>query len=304
MKFKIHPTTASAALKQHRDREYRVWVLARSLDSHGSGYALISDLQELIRGEGIRGLSPRTLKKLLKKGEGSFWSVYNNRMYYKGMYAVCCELDIDRLVHSPVELDYEWAKTLKKFRAACYSSRFPAGDQHSAPISRKTLKKINGYSPRTQRNYDKTSNVERRGNLKATGLPWKKGDTNIPEGHTVDYVGQELQLFQYMPNSYRAPLMKKAPRGMMRKINQRLTAYLLCNGEEYFKHEKSYFASPKRARKRIQSAEKGDFFYIMQSNVSWPDEPGEPTITRRTSRGGQVIWSEVQVFDGERIIFS
>ena len=298
--IKLHAELAEAALKQGVDREYRVWALARSIDVGGSGKAPLTDLQQLIRDKSIRGLSPRTLKKVLQKGEGVFWvRTGDGSVWLSGLGPLCFKLGIEKLRHAPTLVGYSQAQTLKKFRAACYSARFPNGDAHSRPISRKTLTKLNGKTGRTQRSYDKVARVERKNNRQVTGMAWKKGDANIPEGYTVDYVDGELQLLKYMPNSYRAPSFSKAPRGMIRNVNKYLKAKLFHEGEEQKSLDRLYYGSDKSASKRRQSGR--GHYYVAQTRVEWPEKPERHerlTTVRRESRGGAALWSLEQHIGG------
>lgn len=300
MNCKLQPEIAQAALKLHKDREYRVWVLARALDAAGSSGVKIADLQAFIRQEEIRGLSPRTLTKALKRGEGIFWTMDGERLWLRGMWPVSKALGITRLTHAPALIGCDWAQTLKTFRAACYAARFPAGDNYSAPISRKTLSKLTGRTARTQRNYDKAAGVEKKKNYKATGKSWRKGDTNIPDGHTVDYVQGKLELLRWMPNSYRAPLLPKAPRGMVYRVNKQMRGDLFRSGEEHSKRDKLYYTSDKSAARRRQSTTPDNLFYTVKTKVTWPDKPGKPIVSFLESRGGAVIWSEIQEVGGHK----
>lgn len=130
---KIHPDLALACLRHKRDREYRLWTLARAVDTAGTGRLAVTDLQDALDTWGIKGVSPGTVRRLLNAGEAAFWHRYNRRIggwfiALSGLAAVCLFFGVDKLRHSPVYVPLELVRTVKKFRAAIFASPFARGD--------------------------------------------------------------------------------------------------------------------------------------------------------------------------------
>lgn len=289
--LKIHPDLALAALRDNQDRLYRVWVLARSLDPQGSSRVEVTVLQAAIEEHGLKGLSPGTLRRLLKRGEGTWWERGGGCLWLHSLYRICEALHVEKLSHSPANIPWPWIKSLKVFRSACYASMFPSGSFWSNPISRKALEKLTGKTGRTQRNYDKALGeyIEKQDNVAMTGISLKHG-TEIPDGYFVDKIvvnGEEvIVLLKRLPNSFRTEFTKAA-RGMTRKVNQQLRQ-LFCQ-EKKSTRERLFYQDAKAAHRRIQRAKENDWFAVQGAEISG----------HRVSktRGGRVLWTPVQMCD-------
>ena len=289
---KLHPDLALAALRLKQDRLYRIWVLARALDPQGSSRVEVAVLQAAIEEHGLRGLSPGTLRRLLKRGEGTWWECGGGCLWLHSLLRVCIALEVERLRFSPMPIGWRWLKTLKAFRAACYASPFPSGSFWSNPISRRVLEGWTGKTGRTQRNYEKAlgKRIGKRENVATTGIPLTHG-TEIPRGYFIDKVivnGEEvLALLKRLPNSFRVEFAKAA-RGMTRRVNQQLKQ-LVCQ-EKTSTRERLFYQDAKAAHRRIQQAEEGDWLAVKGIEV------GTHRVSR--TRGGSVLWAPVQVCDG------
>ena len=76
IRAKIWPELGLAALAAKQDRALRLWTLGRALDRHGSGRVKLSDLQETVAREGIKGLSASSVGRLLRDGAGGLLDVF------------------------------------------------------------------------------------------------------------------------------------------------------------------------------------------------------------------------------------
>ena len=301
--LKVHPSLAMAAMKAKVDRQYRVWVIARSLPDAGSGRVKVRDLAALIEREDVGGLSPGTLRRLLRAGgDGVFWTIFHDAsgdkvLYLRGLARVCEALGVERLSYTPLLVAVRWVKSLKGFRAVCYVSMFPCGDEFSNPISRRVIEGLTGKTPRTQRNYDAAlaGKLRKRDNAKIVGKP-RHGD-EIPDGHYLDKVrtrdGDDyLVLLQRLPNSFMVGF-ERGRRGMMRKVNQRLRYSLQNVGRG--KREKLFYRDPVAAQRRIQQQRESDWFCIAGAEV------GGRFVSE--TRGGARLWTGVQKVGGQ-VFFS
>jgi len=290
--LKVYPCLAQAAMKQRLDRLYRVWTLARSIDPMGRGYIRVADIEELIQTEDIKGLSPGTLRRLLKSGMPTFWDVFykdgERWVGLRGLRRVCVALDLTSLPENVVLIPVRWAKTVKGFRAACYGSGFPTSVM-SNPISRATIENKTGRTPRTQRAYDRAlaGQLKKRDNARIVDRKPKHG-TELSLGLYVDKVrtpegDEEIVLLQRLPNSYRVEF-KRGPRGMTGRVNGEL--------KEPFDHvakgkrEKLFYRDPQAATKRIHQRRENDWFCV--AGVTIGGRPVNQTI------GRTALWTEVQ----------
>jgi len=312
---KIHPALAQRAMKLKRDREYRLWVLARSLPGAGSGRVRVADIVALIEQEDINGLSPGTLRRLLSSGAGVFWKVCvqdgDKVLYLAGLAAVCGALGVVKLSYLPVFLPTRWARTLGGFRAACYASAFPESEW-SNPISRAVLEKLTGKTARTQQRYDAalSAKLSKRENAKIVNGKPKHGE-ELPPGVYVDKRrtanGDEFILLQRLPNSYQIEFAR-GRRGMMRRVNQRLRYSLQFVGRE--KRDKLFYRNEADVNRRLECNKPDDFFYRLKTVKKWPRLPGDgkpgktpkPIILPCKTRGGTVLWENVQKVGG-RVLF-
>jgi hypothetical protein len=302
MHVKIHPDLVLACLRQKRSKEYRLWSLARTYDGRGAGRVRLADLQAWLDVEDLRGLSPVSVKRLLRAGEGVFWMVYTvdgqRWLRLHGLASMCVSLGVDKLRRDPVLLPMRYARSLKSWRAAIYAAQF-AGDDWSNPISRRVLAELTGWGARTQRNYQRAmdARMETRQNAALTTKTWERGD-EIPEGHYPDYVGDEIMLLRRLPNSYRSDL-RHGRRGMVRRVNKRLNArnsIRFC-GMEAQERVKLFYQEQRAAQRRIQAMDEGDqFYHLPYHHKTLTDGSKMPTV--RTSRCGAALWDMWRIADG------
>lgn len=307
--LKLWPTLAQRCLKKRRDRQYRVWVLARSLPGAGRGCVRVAELSELIEREKIGGLSPGTLRRLINSGAGTFWKVFyrdgDKWLELRGLGSVCLALGVERLSSAPVLIPTRWAKTLRAFRAACYASGFPTSAM-SNPISRRVIEAQIGKTARTQRGYDAAllGKVRKQDNAQHVGNP-KHGD-EIQRGYYLDKVSlpdgtEEIALFKRLPNSFQVGF-ERGRRGMMRRVNRQLR-YPVRN-EGTGKREKLFYRDAKSVNRRLE-CNQDDFLYQLKTVMRWPKPVGDgiprkpkPISITCQTRGGADLWEGVHKVGG------
>lgn len=295
--LKIHPDLAFAALRSRHDRGLRVWLLARALDTHGAGCVRLADLRAFLVTNRIRGLSSGTLRRLIRSEYEVFWTTYRDStrggdryLQLRGLTAVCKALGLDKLRRTPVLLPLALARTLAGFRAGLFASFF-AGDEFSNPISRTALQALTGASGRTQLRWRRLlcNRLQCQRNAIATDQKWRRGD-EIPDGHYVDKLGNQIVLLRRLPNAYRSDF-QLTHRGMVRKVNNRLNithAARLC-GAAQVKRERLFYNEPRAAQRRMQSLAEGDTFYLRGAEVGGRPMPA--------ARGGAILWSRFRIAD-------
>ena len=297
--LKIHPSLAQRAMKLGKDREYRLWSLARSLPGAGSGRVKVGDIEALIASEDIGGLSPGTLRRLLKSGSPTFWTVFfqdgEKWLELRGLGAVCESLGVVRLVMAPVIIPTRWAKSLLAFRSVCYASAFP-GSVWSNPISRRVIEDLIGRTSRTQRNYDAalSGKLNKRDNAKIVNGKPKSGDELLP-GQFVDKVrtkdgDEHLVLLERLPNSFTVGF-ERGRRGMMRQVNQVLRGNSPRHVGGEAQRRKLFYRDHHAAGRRIQEQRETDWFCIAGAEVA--GRHVSETI------GKTQLWAPVQKAGGE-----
>ena len=292
--LKSYPELSAAATQRGRDREYRLWLLARFLDPRGSGRVAVADLQKLASRERMRGLSPSSVCRLLQAGDGTFWSVYRDGdrvIKLRGLARVCEALGLEKLRSNPVYIELRYARSLRAFRAALFHSPF-AGEKPSNPISRDTLEELTGVKPRTQRSYARAlgKRLDVTQNAASTSKKWTPGD-DVPEGCFVDYVDGQTRILQRLPNSYHTAFLV-APRGMIRDVNRYLRGNSARNvGAEEQSSKRLFYRSIKPVARRIQRKLEGDSFYHLGGDV-------DHKKTVKASRCGAVLWTQTRIVNG------
>lgn len=293
--LKTYPALFDAAHQQGRDRQYRLWTIARFLDPKGSGRIPVARLEEFATDTHARGLSASVLCRLLQAGDGTFWTVYEadgeRWIKLRGLANVSEALGVEKLRANPVYLELRYARSLRAFRAACLYSRF-AGDELSNPISRKTIEKISGVKPRTQRAYARAlgDRLDVQQNAATTSREWSRGD-DVPDGHFVDYVDGETRVLRWLPNSYRLHFLV-APRGMTRHVNRQLRGHSARTpGAEARNVKRLFYKSARGAVRRMQQLAEGDWFYHPGGDVD-----GEKTV--KASRCGAMLWTQTRIANG------
>lgn len=310
--LKIHPDLALAVLRARRDREYRLWLLCRSLDDNGSGWIALDRLREVTAGLSWRGLTWGTIRKLIIAGEGIFWrgttqkgkQAKGRRLYLCSLDHVCLAFNVDRLRCDPVLLTHNDAGTLSRFRAACQASMF-AGLQFSRPVSRMTLAALTGYTTQTTRNWQKKMGgrmeVQPNASVVNEDAHARLCDlAPLPENQFYERVGDHLVILRRLPNSYRVT-MPIVPRGRTRKVNGKLKAMnpgrKLANGPSAGGlrpgNARLYYAAVARDRKalirRMEQLTEDDLFLGQSALV------GERTCHQ--SRSGIDLWTCFHIID-------
>lgn len=231
----IHPALLTAFIKNRHVPSARIWLLARLLDTQGSGQIALSTLHAALskKGSPQRIASRRRLNQLLKAGEGRFWQRdKNNRLWLRGAARVAIASGLRKMAGKPILLP---TKILFARLAEVKAAFFAAIHQRPAdasPISRHTLHHLTGVSPRTQRHYDRLSHAKKQTTYALGAEVSAESHQNAAYHHGnatfifTDHrgrhgaAGRKYSAWQ-LPNRYSAPY-QSAANGRRRKINQQL----------------------------------------------------------------------------------
>lgn len=291
---KIHPRLAQRCLKLRIARAYRVWLLARAINDGGSGRVRRAELKAAITKYGWRGLSRTTLAHILRKGEGIFWRGYrrDGEPWLKlcGLAQVCLTIGINRnrLAYDPLEMPLHWGKTLAGFRAIAYASMHPIATDEEPfgnPISRATLEESVGFSRQTLYRWEQLlgDRIQKRTNA-YQNRRWNP-EKDLPANSYVDYVGNKLALFTRLPNSYALIGFRRAPRGMIREVNERLGNSPRLDEQQdpgEARRERLFYRRPQAVARRIQQRTEGDWFAFAGS---------------QQTKSGTAIWHAMTYID-------
>jgi len=206
---KAYAELGAAALKAGESRLYRLWLVARACDATGRGWLEYGELESYAAGI----CSTQTLKRSLKLGDGSYWTLdARGRIWLAGLRRILERLECDLHAH-PVYIPLEYLKRLGDFNAAMLAA-FMAGKPRT--IRQAKLAELYGRSTRTVTAYVKRA--ERLGLLKVTP---QAALTDLPpraamipalaeQGYFIVRVGGRQYTAKRMPNRYTSELCTAA----------------------------------------------------------------------------------------------
>lgn len=293
-RVKVHPDIGLAALRDHTDREARLWHVAHALDRDGRGWWAVTELTDALDPLGVDGLSPSTVRRLLQAGDGVYWQLIGDgpdrdvRLY--GLEAVARALDLERL-SQPVWIPLEHVQRLQSWRGAILGAFHAAragSATWTAPISRQRLEGLTGYGARTQRRWEKTlgGDFKSRPNAyirkdQVEDLPTTKDELEElnEQGYFLEKIGNRTVMLAFSPSSFWCAF-QLAPRGQTKKVNRVLRP---VSYERATWPTRLFFSDPKGLVNRIHELDEGERAFGYGANVNDQD------VT--TSRGGWHLWT-------------
>ena len=255
MCVKIYGSIAAAAKNQRSDSALRLWYLARMVDD-GSGVVAWSALQAVI--ERYIGTSQRHIRRLVAECERLGWLEPIQRhngehvVIVRGLERVAQGLGVVKISQGCYIPARELRK-LKAWRVACWDAFMGGrGGRRSRPISRRILERISGVDPRSQRRYHSASKrIKAQSNIAITRISSTLLDGVIDiEKRPAFRVGDRVAL--RLPNSYKVRA-RLAPRGMSRRVSQRLSSVCCTQGGDGQRRERLFYdqRGAVRAMRRI-----------------------------------------------------
>jgi hypothetical protein len=207
--------------------------------------------------------SPRHLRRLLKRGNGRFWTLQEEesgawrRVWLRSQARVADALGVARVAARPVALPLDvLLGPIGDVRAHFYASFHSSRGEEAGPISRAALAGMSGASPRAQQAYEKRAGVEAEAQF-AVG----DGETAVSRQETawqrgraaftlVDVRGQQGRpgrryVAWRLPNRYRGPRChRRLPAGRRRRLRRQLAGLRTHGGagngrmgaRRYFSH--------------------------------------------------------------------
>jgi hypothetical protein len=256
MNVKLCGELSAAALKSGLDKELGLWYELRSINYWGSGRLAVDDAIDVLVSH--FGYSERTVRRLLKSGNGIFWRIPTNgylvrrtKIEIYGLLRMSGYFNVSHLgcfVRVPLK---DWVKNK---RAWLYASLFkPDGSTKVAPISRDSIQVATGVDRRQQRRYDRAIGIKLVANFALQEI----------EGHLAPIMMQmrsKAKVFwkqRRLGNIYYSPA-SRAPRGMVKRVNALLKQRSFSSDKARL--PKRFFLTPQSA---IKTPEKADEAFLL-----------------------------------------
>lgn len=163
-----HGDIAIAAMRGGYSSHYQLWLLLHLMDRPGSGRLDLDKvklhLTELVSKHKTWEW-PR-VRSLLQEGDGRFWHVTADwsRVYYTTHARLAAALGIEKLNgrFATIQAEHVKGTSAATFRAHCFAGWLA---NHTNPISRRTIERLTGITPRTQRRYCQLAGIEQQANI-------------------------------------------------------------------------------------------------------------------------------------------
>lgn len=215
----------------------RIWLLAKLHDSDQRGWVDVGMLRAALcdKESPTRCVGWRRLRQLLQAGEGVAWQRDGQgRLWLHGTAKMALTLRVTRLAGQRAQLTAkQLCAPIAALRADFYAC-FHAQRASTAPISRACLATLTALTPRTQLNYDKRANIDRRPHFALGGRltdaatveeqRWRQGRAAFTFVDAKGLVGRprEKYLAWRLPNSYSVAAQGSQPqRTALKRYNCR-----------------------------------------------------------------------------------
>lgn len=207
-------------MRAKQEAPYRVWLLARAMDTTGKGVVGIRDLGAFCETEHV--CTREALARVIRSGSGSYWHAGSGGLCYVSLFKLCDALETRP--GRPIWLDADVLRNTRRFRAALLQSWIGSG----RTISRATMAKLSGKCDSTVGDYLRRKPTRTRAvvldnaltiaNLWQSVRPVKDYEALRAEDKRwfITVIGHKPTLCQRMPNTYLA-MFASAAVGQARK---------------------------------------------------------------------------------------
>jgi len=258
--------------------EYRAYSTIKSLDHENNGVVPWAEVFGLL----LEFMSPSSVYRVLKNGEGTFWDTRVGRrgkaLWLKGAVKLTELLDPPNLSSRRVFVPLEGLKD-RGWRAILHASELRVFTRPDQPVSRKTLRRRTGVSEASQRRHCESVLI-------------KRGHNYATDQRTCR-IHSELHLTDQLPNTYAVALdaNRSGQLKLLNRHNNRRNAVLesvpSSKGKPY------YVRLSKKAGNRVVRAVRQGYLpvYIsLHSNggiVSWESSHNLGPIPKSDRHNGQ-----------------
>jgi len=265
-----------AALRSHDEACYRVWLLARYLDTIGNGNVKLADLRAFVEEHAL--FHPQSLWRAIQKGRGAWWILTPDHLHLYGLAKMARRLDV-HLTEAPVLIPLDRLASIGSFRAALVASLFT----RERTISQAALAAMTGRDLRTIISWIKRSRLTVTKNAMLSERP-SEGPLDpelASQGYCHTVVGHAWRLVKRMPNTYQAPAdFEPAPYGLVKHIE---CSSITTTGAKH----RCYFDKPKSLLRALHRLDDEEKIY---------------TPIGRTSKDGMRLWQGFQGVNGSFVV--
>ncbi len=310
--LKVYPGLAAQALKRDVEQGLGLWSLARALDTTGSGRVSAETLQQVATELDLAGSRDGKFKRALAQAkEFDLLSVTVRRrrgvttevIEIRSAERAARSLGADSLGARPVLVPTAKLSKVGAWRAELWAAHLAGFAKRSTPISQATLRDLTGVPDRTQREYNRTADVEVTYNIAVSQLDGRDPEavmTAMMQHSGVftvkDQATGQTRVAWPLPANYRVDL-DRLPRGRMRKINRALKNGLVSDAAGH-RAEHVFFSGDKAQQAAVKSANRefNDLYYEQQRMGQPPPEPAQLQdryYARGRTRSGRGKWGQV-----------
>lgn len=235
----------------------RLWLIARDISQQkhgGSGWILKSELLESFARTG-QAMTTRHFRRLIKRGDGAWWTVSGERLYLAGIVAVAADLCILAglrglgaaiRTNQPGGLKSAWLDitgTHEQFEANIYAAWL--GSKRDTTISRAILESLFNRDQTTLRRWEQT---RLRGIVRVTpGYAITTDPDRLPSDG-VGFNARSREFIWQLPNTYRVTVRQTPHNGQRRRVKRAVSGPYLGDGAE---RTRLYFDTRKRLIRAI-----------------------------------------------------
>lgn len=260
---RVYPDILLACLRNDVVSPARLWLIAKTLDSAGTGVLRVANLRKQITDKHNNHFicGKRRFRALLAQGEGIFWERdTHHRLWLRSYQKVAQRLNVNRLSLRPVQIPLKALTTNIFTTRAWFYASFHMG-RGNTPISRDAIDKITGIDAQTQRKYESETNIRASFNY-AIAEPaspqaiqehaWQRGGGSFTFKDSKGYHGKKAKEYiaWQLPNTYEIE-GQPCSRGMQKRINSALKHLLMEKGTtgtvQQPKRVRTYFSNAKTA---------------------------------------------------------
>lgn len=270
-----HGEIAIAAMRAGYSSHYQLWLLLHLMDRAGSGRLDLDKvklhLTELISKH--KTWEWARVRTLLQEGDGRFWSLTPTRVYYTTHARLAAALGIEKLNGRFATIQAENVKgtSAAAFRAHCFAAWMA---NHTSPISRRTIERLTGITPRSQRRYCQLADIEQQANIcigpKKTTEQMQECAWNYSGAFTfTDYLGKQgnrpgaQYVAWHLPAAYDGTAAT-GTRSQQRRVNKRINNLVntgVRGNDDRFAREPLFFKNGALAAKAVNRGRETDAYW-------------------------------------------
>jgi len=198
---KSYTGLAAAATEDGQGREYALWLVLRHVDGQGAGWVALGALRGFCAESGY--LSGRSLRRILARGEGSYWTVndWAQRVEYRSLGRVALRLRASPELSLLVPLDKLRGRGIRAVGLAGFLK--PREDRGTTVA---VIAQVTGLNARAQHRCRERLGIEKRQNVGNRGKHKRGRVYGVKPGELAprEWVFRG-QVYRWLACSWRVP---------------------------------------------------------------------------------------------------